>query len=80
MLAEMLNKQVVFAYSVFLCSVLFNVVALRHGVQVKDLPILEALGYFFVPILSFLFLKEKISIKNMMAMLLIIGGIAVFYL
>lgn len=79
-IAEMLNRQVIFAYSVFFISVIFNVIALGHGVNVKDLPVLESLGYVFVPLLSFVFLEEKITRKTALAMFLIIGGIFVFYL
>ena len=79
-IAELLNRQVIFAYGVFFDSVIINVVALGHGVKVKDLPILEALGYIFVPILSLFFLKEKISGKNIAALSMIIVGIIVFYL
>lgn len=80
MLAEMLNWQVLVAYSVFFASVIINVIALRYGVKVKDLPILEALGYIFVPLLSYFFLGEKLNKKNVFAMILIIGGIVLFYL
>ena len=79
-MAEMLNRQVIFAYGIFFISVVINVVALGHGVKVKDLPILEALGYIFVPILSLIFLKERISGKNIAALSMIIVGIIVFYL
>ena len=79
-ITEMLNRQVIFAYGVFFISVTINVVALGHGVKVKDLPILEALGYIFVPILSLIFLKEKISGKNIVALSMIIVGIIIFYL
>lgn len=79
-LAEILNWQVIVAYSVFFTSVIINVIALRYGVNVKDLPILEALGYIFVPILSTVVLQEKLNKKNVLAMMLIIGGIVFFYL
>ena len=78
--SEMLNKQVLIAYCVFFFSVIINVIALGHGVNVKDLPILEALGYVFVPVLSFFILKERISRKCAIAILIIIGGIIVFYI
>ena len=79
-IAEVLNRNVVFAYGVFLCTVIINTIALGHGVNVKDLPILEALGYIFVPVLSFLFLNEKMAKKDLFAVILIIFGIVVFYL
>lgn len=78
--SEILNKQVIIAYSIFFISVIINVIALDHGVNVKDLPILEALGYIFVPVLSLFFLKERIRIKNVISIFLIIIGIIVFYI
>ncbi len=78
--SEILNMQVIIAYCVLFISVIFNVIALSHGVNVKDLPILEALGYVFVPILSLVFLKEEITKRNAWALLVIICGIVVFYL
>lgn len=76
----MVNVRVILAYSVFLLSVIINVIALGHGVNVKDLPILEALGYIFVPILSYIFIKEKITKRCATAILMILGGIIIFYL
>ena len=78
--SEILNKQVIVAYSIFFMSVIFNVIALKYGIEVKDLPILEALGYVFVPLLSLAFLKERITRKSAWAILMIIGGIIVFYI
>lgn len=80
MITEMLNKQVIFAYSVFVVSVVINIVALANGVNVKDLPILEALGYIFVPLLSFTLLHEAINRRTLSAIALIISGIIIFYL
>jgi len=77
---EMLNVQVVFAYSIFLISVVINVIALANGVRVKDLPVLETLGYIFVPILSLFFLKERLTLKRLVALVIILLGIIIFYL
>lgn len=79
-ITEMLNKRVIFAYGIFFCSVVINIIALAHGVKVKDLPILEALGYIFVPLLSLVFLQEKFSKRTSLAIVFIICGIIVFYL
>ncbi len=76
----MLNVQVVFAYSIFLISVVINVIALANGVRVKDLPVLETLGYIFVPILSLFFLKERLTLKRLVALVIILLGIIIFYL
>lgn len=74
------NKKVILSYVIFLISVLINAIAVGHGVQVKDLPILESLGYVFVPMLSFMFLSERYSVRLMVSTFLILTGICVFYL
>ena len=79
-LASMLNWRVILAYAIFFGSMLINVAAMRHGLNLKELPALEASGYIFVPILSFFFLQEKIGWQEIFAMLLIVGGIIVFYI
>ena len=43
-------------------------------------PILEASGYIFVAILSFIFLKEKMTKKQLLGMALILIGIVVYSL
>ena len=79
-LFEILNWRVVLSYAIFVGVVFLDIIALKYGVRVKDIPILESLGYVFVPILSYLFCNEKISIRMCMAICLIIIGIQVFYL
>ena len=77
---EVLNPMVIIAYTVFLCSLLVNIWAMSKGVQLKEMAMLESLGYVFVPILSFLMLKEKISRRTICATFMVILGIFVFYL
>lgn len=76
---EYLNVRVIFAYIVFfaatLCSVLaFTKIPLSLG------PILESSGYFFVAILSYIFLKEEISKLKMLGLAIIIIGIVIYAL
>ena len=71
---------VIIAYAVFLCSLLVNIWAMSKGVQLKEIAMLESLGYVFVPILSFLILKENISRRAICATLIVIIGVLVFYL
>lgn len=53
---------------------------MSRGVQLKEMAILESLGYIFVPLLSWLVLKETISKRTILAIAIIILGIIVFYL
>ena len=52
---------------------------MSHGLNLKELPVLEASSYLFVPLLSYLILKEKIGLRELGAMFLIFFGILVFY-
>lgn len=79
-LYEILNPMVIFAYLVFFCSLLINIWAMSKGLQLKEMAILESLGYVFVPLLSFLLLKENISRRTICATLMVVLGIFVFYL
>ena len=76
---SLFNLRVIIAYGIFFCSIPINILAMKHGVKLKDIPILESLGYIFVPILSFFFIHEKISIRIILSMVLIITGIFIFY-
>jgi drug/metabolite transporter (DMT)-like permease len=78
--AFMLNWRVIVAYGIFFCSLMINLFAMHKGVNLKDMPILESLGYVFVPLLSYVFLKERISRRMVVSILLILAGIYVFYL
>ena len=76
---EYLNARVIFAYIIFfgatLCSIwAYTVIPLSLG------PILESAGYIFVAVLSWLFLKEKITKKKMLGLSIIIIGIIIYSL
>ena len=75
-----LNWRVLVAYSVMVISLLVNIYAMHCGVQLKDMPILEATGYLFVPCLSAICLKEHISHRTVLSIVFIVMGIIVFYL
>lgn len=77
---SMLNWRVILAYAIFFGSLLINITAMGKGVQLKDMPILESLGYIFVPLLSYLVLKEEITKRALASMALILLGIYIFYL
>ena len=77
---EVLNPNVIISYAVFFCSLLVNIWAMSKGMQLKEMAMLESLGYVFVPILSFLILKEHISRRTICATLIVLLGVFVFYL
>ena len=77
---EVLNPMVIIAYAVFFCSLLVNIWAMSKGLQLKEIAMLESLGYVFVPILSFLILNEKMSCRTICATFMVILGIFFFYI
>ena len=77
---EIINPWVASAYAIFFVSLLVNIWAMAHGVQLKEMAMLESLGYIFVPLLSWLVLKEQITKRTILAILMILAGIIVFYL
>lgn len=79
-LFAILNPKVVASYAVFFAVLLVNIWAMGRGVKLKELAMLETLGYVFVPTLSALVLKEQVSRRTMLAVALIIAGVTVFYL
>ena len=76
---EVLNPMVIIAYAVFFCSLLVNIWAMSKGLQLKEMAMLESLGYVFVPLLSFFFFFLKISRRTICAICIVILGIFVFY-
>lgn len=74
---EYLNIRVIVAYGIFFVATLCTIVAYSK-IPLSSGPILEATGYIFVAVLSFVFLKEKITLKKKIGLVLIIFGIVVF--
>ena len=79
MLGILLNRKVVISYIVMLMTVCVTIYAMKHGVLLKDMPILEATGYIFITVFSVFFLSEELTIDKVIANILIILGIVVFY-
>ena len=77
---EILNPLVIFSYGIFFCTLLINIWAMSRGLELKEMAMLESLGYVFVPLLSFIVLHESISKRTIVSIAVIIFGIFVFYL
>ncbi|WP_238858727.1 EamA family transporter [Clostridium sp. YIM B02569] len=76
---EYLNIQVIIGYALLFISTILTILALR-GLQYKIVPIIEGAGYIYILILSYLFLKEKITKRKIVGNIIIILGILVFNL
>jgi len=76
---QYLNVWVIGGYAIMFAAMFTNIFALTKGVQVKEISIIESLSYLFVPLLSYIFFKEKISVKKIIAIAVIICGIIIFF-
>jgi len=78
-LREYINPWVIGGYSLMMFSLISNIFAMSHGVLLKELGILEALGYLFVPFLSYIFFKEKLNQQKIFAIFLVLAGVVIFF-
>ena len=78
-LRQYLNSWVISGYGIMGCSLLLNIFCLSHGVQVKEISIIESLSYLFVPLLSWLFFKERITWQKVGSIAVIMVGVVVFF-
>lgn len=73
-LQEYLNPLVTFAYIIFFGTTFLSIFAYR-GIPLSMGPVLEATSYIYVTIL-----KEKLNLRKLLALALIVGGILVYSL
>ena len=76
---EYLNFKTIFAYGVFFVATLCSVFAYKY-IPLSMGPILGTTEYFFVAILSYYLLKEKINKKKLIELIVIILGVFIFSL
>lgn len=76
---EYMNFHVIIGYGLMVVSTLLCIMA-YSGLAYKNGPIIESLGYLLVMIFSAIFLSERITKKKVIGNLVILVGIAVFYL
>lgn len=78
-LQEYLNLKVILGYGMMVLSTILTVFAFK-GMDYKNGPIIESIGYLLVMFLSAWLLKEKMTRKKIIGNALILIGIVVFYL
>lgn len=76
---EYLNPYVMTGYAFMFGSVFLTMIVYR-GMDFMNVPVLEAIGYVLVPLLSYLFFKESLSRKKVLGIACILAGIFVYYL
>ena len=76
---EYLNGWVVGGYFIMGASMLINIFAMSRGVQLKELSVVESFSYLFVPLLSWMFFKEKVTWRKAGAIVMIMVGVVLFF-
>ena len=79
LLREYLNWRVISAYALFLVTTIMVIIAFR-GVDLKNGPIIQSLGYIFVLVLERLFQHKPITRDKALGIALIVIGIVIFNL
>lgn len=77
LIKEYLNFKTLFAYAVFFGATLCSVFAYKY-VPLSVGPILESTQYIFIAVLSYFFLKEKVSKKKLIGLATIIAGVIIY--
>lgn len=80
MIKQYLNPWVIGGYLILGLSLLINIYCLSHGVQVKEISIIESLSYLFVPLFSWYCFRERINWKKAGSICIILIGIIVFFI
>ena len=77
---QYVNGWVISGYAIMFAAMIANIWCMSKGLQLKELSIIEAMSYFFVPALSWLFFREPINRRKALAIGIIIIGVIVFFL
>ena len=72
------NMNVLLAYGILFVVMFINSRFIYKHISLGEISIIESFGYIFVPLFSFFLLKEKISRKELLGILLIVVGIFVY--
>ena len=76
---QYMSGWVIGGYAIMFSTMMLNIFAMSKGVQVKELSIIESMSYLFVPALSFVIFKEKLTWRRTLAIAVIITGVIIFF-
>lgn len=79
LLAEYTDWRVILGYGLFVGCTLLTMLAYR-GVPLNVGPVLEATGYLYVTVFGVTIFHEKMNPKKILALALILAGIAIYAL
>lgn len=76
---QYINPWVIGGYGIMACSLVLNIWCMSKGVQVKEVSVIESMSYLFVPVLTFMLFKEKMTMRKISAIAVIITGVIIFF-
>ena len=76
---QYLNPWVICGYTIMACSLILNIFCMSRGIQVKEVSVIESMSYLFVPVLAFMLFKEKLTMRKICAIAIIISGLILFF-
>ena len=76
---EYLNVYVITGYGMLFVSMVITIVAYSH-LSYLSVPVVEAVAYVLVPVLSYFIFKEKLTKRKILGILFILTGIVIYYL
>ena len=75
---EYLNFYVITGYGMLFISMVLTIVVYSR-LSYLSVPVVEAVGYVLVPVLSYFIFKEKLSKRKVLGILFILLGIVIYY-
>ena len=75
---EYLNFYVITGYGMLFISMVLTIVVYSR-LSYLSVPVVEAVGYVLVPVLSYFIFKEKLSKRKIVGILCILLGIMIYY-
>ena len=76
---EYLNVYVITGYGMLFVSMVITIIAYSH-LSYLSVPVVEAVGYVLVPVLSYFIFREKLTKRKILGILFILTGIVIYYL
>ena len=75
---EYLNFYVITGYGMLFVSMVLTIVVYSH-LSYLSVPVVEAVGYVLVPVLSYFIFKEKLNKRKVVGILCILLGVVIYY-
>lgn len=77
---QYMNGWVIGGYAIMAGSLILNIFCMSHGVQAKEVSVIESLSYLFVPLLAFILFGESLTKRKTAAIMVIICGVLLFFI